>query len=57
MEEGVIKAEIATAVLCSPLPDSAGVWKKKKIHNLTLSDASLNALLLCRSRCTAIIFL
>lgn len=27
-----------------------------KNHNLTLSDASLNALLLCRSRCAPIIF-
>lgn len=50
-----MKAKIATAVLCSSLPKTEGVGGKN--HNLTLSDASLNALLLCRSRCAPIIFL
>lgn len=41
--------------LCSALA-SQRQKKRGKNHNLTLSDASLNALLLCRSRCAPIIF-
>lgn len=50
-EEALVKDGYSCALLLPPRQNKRG-----KNHNLMLSDATLNALLLCRSRCSPIIF-